>query len=361
MNHLNPMSPKKSDCSPEKSNNNLEKSPFQKVIVTTTARLHMGFIDLNGSKGRLFGSLGLALDAPITKLTISKSKKTLIAGKNSHYVAKIVENIKNSLKISVNFSIEIQEGIPEHAGLGSGTQMALAISAGINALCDLNLTTAQLASLTNRGNRSGVGIGTFEYGGLVLDGGRKIHLEVRQPDNASQINNPQHTLQVPPIIARHDFPQDWPILLIMDNNDQGVFGDAELQAFETLPPADLATAQALSHNVLMQALPAIIEHDYAQFSEAIHALQLAAGNYFAVAQGGHYTSSKVAEILSYINAQGIICAGQSSWGPTGFAIFENEAVANKILNQLQQQFSTFKQVHFQLMRAKNTGATIQLS
>ena len=110
----------------------------------------------------------------------------------------------------------------------------------------------------------------------------------------------------------------------------------------------------------MQALPAIVERDYAQFSQAIHALQLATGAYFSAAQGGHYKSAKVAEALNYLNTQGVICAGQSSWGPTGFAIFENDNIANKMLNQLQQSFSKFGQLRFQLMRAKNSGATIEL-
>ncbi|MES2579375.1 MAG: beta-ribofuranosylaminobenzene 5'-phosphate synthase family protein [Pseudomonadota bacterium] len=333
-----------------------EKLQLQKVTVSTTARLHMGFIDLNGSKGRMFGSLGLALNAPATRLTITKGKKTSIAENGCDYVAKIVEKIKKQLEMEIDFSIEIHESILEHAGLGSGTQMALAISAGINALFDLNLTTAQLAGITSRGRRSGIGIGTFEQGGLVLDGGRNAHQNNTQ-ESSSQENN----RQVPPIIARHHFPQEWPVLLIMDSDDQGVFGDAELQAFETLTHADLATAQALSHRVLMQALPAIVERDYAQFSQAIHALQLATGAYFSAAQGGHYKSARVAEVLDFLNAQGVICAGQSSWGPTGFAIFENDNIANKMLNQLQQSFSKFSQLRFQLMRAKNTGATIQLS
>lgn len=318
---------------------------LQKVTVTTAARLHMGFVDLNGSQGRMFGSLGLALEAPTTKLTVFKSKKTLIDAKNLNYVAKIVENFKNQLKISVNFSIKVAENIPEHAGLGSGTQMALAIGAGINALFNLNLTTAELAAITSRGRRSGVGIGTFEQGGLVLDGGRSVHHQNNQ--------------RTPPIIARHSFPQEWPVLLILDHHSQGLSGDAELQAFEVLSHAGLVTAQALSHRVLMQALPAIVEHDYAQFSQAIHALQLATGEYFSTAQGGHYKSTKVAAVLHYLNQQGIICAGQSSWGPTGFAIFEDEGKANAMLAQLQQQFGQ-SQLHFQLMQAKNTGADIDL-
>lgn len=320
------------------------KLQAQKATVVTTARLHMGFVDLNGTQGRMFGSLGVALDAPTTQLTIFKSEKTLIEAKNHQFVANIVENLKNQLKISVNFSIKIDENIPEHAGLGSGTQMALAIAAGVNTLFDLNLTIAQLAAITSRGRRSGVGIGTFDSGGLVLDGGRNVN----------------HPNKLPPIIARHDFPADWPILLMMDNNDQGVFGDAELQAFEALSQANLATAQALSHRVLMQALPAIVERDYAQFSQAIHALQIATGAYFSAAQGGHYKSAKVAAALDYLNQQGVICTGQSSWGPTGFAIFEDENRAKIMLNQLQQQFSQ-SNLSFQLVRAKNTGASIALS
>ena len=347
MNHQNPISIENSE--PQ------EKLRVEKVTITTTARLHMGFIDLNGSKNRLFGSLGVALNAPAIQLVMSKNKKTSIVGKICNNVSKIVEKISNNLEMDINVLIDIHEIIPEHAGLGSGTQMALAIGAGINALYNLNLTFAQIANLTNRGNRSGIGIGTFEHGGLVLDGGRKTQFPT------SELEDSTHLLTLPPIIARHDFPPEWPILLIMDNEDQGVFGDAEMQAFETLEPAEFTTAQALSHRVLMQALPAIVERDYAQFSEAIHALQLATGDYFSAAQGGHYKSSRVAQVLKYINAQGIICAGQSSWGPTGFAVFENVDTANKILNQLQRQFSNFNQLQFQLTRAKNTGATIQLS
>lgn len=335
--------------------NTSEKLYCQKVTVTTSARLHMGFVDLNGSKGRMFGSLGLALNEPETRLTITKGKKTLIET-DHHDVVKIIERIKKKLCFEVDFAIEIHEKIPKHAGLGSGTQMALAIGAAVNTLFDLNFTTAQIAAMTSRGRRSGVGIGTFEQGGLVLDGGISVLHNHSQENDLEKSN-----ALVPPIIARHDFPIEWPVLLIMDDDDQGVFGEAELQAFKTLTHADLNTAQALSHSVLMQALPAIVERDYVQFSQAIHALQLATGAYFSAAQGGHYKSARVGEVLNYLNKQGIICAGQSSWGPTGFAILEDDIIANELLNQLQQTFSKFSQLRFQLMHAKNTGATIQLS
>ena len=34
------------------------------VKVTANARLHLGFLDLNGDLGRKFGSIGLCLDQP---------------------------------------------------------------------------------------------------------------------------------------------------------------------------------------------------------------------------------------------------------------------------------------------------------
>ncbi len=36
-----------------------------KVSVEATARLHLGFLDMNGGLGRKFGGLGLSLDATI--------------------------------------------------------------------------------------------------------------------------------------------------------------------------------------------------------------------------------------------------------------------------------------------------------
>lgn len=317
-----------------------------KVIVTSAARLHMGFFDLNGSTGRMFGSLGLAIDAPCTQIEITKSEKTVVEGVDSNHLSKNIDKIVKSLKIlhkiSQQFSVKINQSIPQHTGLGSGTQMALALGAGLNRLFNLGLTVPQIAALTQRGSRSGIGIGTFEYGGLVVDGGRG---EVDLP---------------PPIIARHDFPQEWPILLILDNAEQGAHGEHELMAFDALPKASLETSQILAHNVLMQALPALVERDYAAFSNAIYKLQRATGEYFAPAQGGIFKSKNVTEALNYLYQNNVLCAGQSSWGPTGFAIFENDLSANAMKKQLQQKFANLANISFQMVRAKNTGASIKL-
>ena len=331
------------------SNSQATDYKVMKVIVTTSARLHMGFFDLNGTTGRMFGSLGVGIDTPCTQIEIARSNMKLIEC-NAIDLSESVEKIAKSFKlahkfkrqISQDFSVKINQSIPEHTGLGSGTQMALALGAGLNRLFNLGLTVPKIAALTQRGSRSGIGIGMFEHGGFVVDGGRG---NAKAP---------------PPIIARHDFPQEWPILLIIDNAEQGAHGEHELMAFDALPKASLETAQTLAHCVLMQALPALVERDYVEFSRAIYKLQRATGEYFAPAQGGIFKSKSVAEVLNYLYQNNVLCAGQSSWGPTGFAVFKDDLSANATLTLLQQQFSKFNNISFQLVRSKNTGASIQL-
>lgn len=58
--------------------------------------------------------------------------------------------------------------------------------------------------MSERGIRSGIGIGAFRSGGLLVDGGRGLETDI------------------PPIISRMDFPQQWRILLVFDTRQQGV-------------------------------------------------------------------------------------------------------------------------------------------
>jgi hypothetical protein len=43
------------------------------VAVTVSARLHLGFLDLNGEFGRQFGSLGLSISEPRGRLTLRRA------------------------------------------------------------------------------------------------------------------------------------------------------------------------------------------------------------------------------------------------------------------------------------------------
>lgn len=314
------------------------------VNVTTSSRLHLGFFDLNGGLGRKFGSIGLSLQAPVTSLSISPSKTFTAEGEGAERAIKIAQQVARHLNVDGGVHIHLDQVIPEHSGLGSGTQLSLAVGMAMNALYQRNLNVNEVAVLTQRGTRSGIGLGTFSTGGLIVDGGRAS----KSP--------------VPPVIARAEFPEDWPILLIFDKGHSGVYGTQELLAFQNLPLFPEASAALLCRQVLMQALPAIVERDLPAFGQAIQALQAVTGDYFAPAQGGgRYTSSLVANVLSQLQANGVHCFGQSSWGPTGFAVFENQLEAETQLNQLNASFGHEQTLQFLLTKANNQPSRIAVS
>lgn len=322
-----------------------------KVQVNCSSRLHMGFFDLNGGLGRKFGSIGLTLDSPCTHLAVTTANELTVSGAEAvpeNVLAKARE-LAQKLMVSLSLqpvSIDIHAYIPEHAGLGSGTQMALAIGTALSKLFRLNLSVQQIALLTHRGRRSGIGIAAFEQGGLLVDGGRSLEGAARN---------------VPPLLARYVFPEEWRILLIFDHHQPGVHGQQELAAFDALPIFPETLAAHLCRQVLMRAMPAILEKDLKAFGQAIQELQQHVGDYFAPAQGGRYASKKVSDVLNYLQQNGVACLGQSSWGPTGFAIFETEQAAQQQLQRLKHQFSAAHlagQLSWQICKASNHGAQV---
>jgi len=225
----------------------------------------MGFIDLSGSLGRHFGSIGVALNEISTCLTVTSSNKRLITGQSIERAGQCLDLLCQALKVSDQLHIHIESAIPEHVGLGSGTQMSLAIGMALSAYYNINLNVRDIAALTYRGQRSGIGIGVFERGGLVVDGGRG------------------DKTVTPPVLSHMVIPADWRFILVFDERGQGLHGQQEIQAFQALPPFPKAEAERLCYLLLMQGLPAVAENDIQQFGDAISQLQQSVGEHFASA------------------------------------------------------------------------------
>ena len=165
------------------------------VSVKTTARLHLGFLEMRGDLGRKFGGIGLALNDPGTSITLSHAEANRVTGPEHARAQDLLETAQDRLSITTRHHLTIHEAIPAHSGLGSGTQLALAIAAALRKLEDLPKNSASDAAMLSRGARSGLGAGLFETGGIVVDGGR----------GAKTIT--------PPTISRLEFPQNWrPVL-----------------------------------------------------------------------------------------------------------------------------------------------------
>jgi beta-RFAP synthase len=309
------------------------------VTVSVAARLHLGFLDLNGGLGRRFGSLGLALEEPRTSLELRRAAADTTAGPQAGRARVYLEKAAAALAVPGGHALTILQAIPEHAGLGSGTQLALAVAAALRSLHGLPLDAERDASLLDRGARSGLGMAFFRQGGVVLDGGR---------------SGPEGPV---PVIARLPFPADWRILLILDRSRQGMHGDAEAAAFAALPEFPSELAAHLCRLAVMLALPALAEADIRGFGRAITEIQRHIGDYFAPAQNGRYASPAVARALAILAKRGAEGFGQSSWGPTGFAFARSADEALSWRNSLADMAAEAG-LEITIVKGRNEGASI---
>lgn len=290
------------------------------VTVTVPARLHLGFLDLNGGLGRRFGSIGLAINGLKTSITFNAASQPQVTGPESERVRGYLQAMQRALDIENTCHVRIDEVVPAHAGLGSGTQIALAVAAGVRRFHGLPLDVRGDAIRLERGARSGVGIGLFDHGGLVVDGGR----------------GPLTTAA--PVVSRMPFPEQWRILVVLDPHRQGVHGPDEREVFSKLAPSSDGQAAHLCRLVLMKALPALAERDIAGFGSAIKEMQVLLGDYFAAIQGGsRFSSPDVAAALAALEDEGAYGIGQSSWGPTGFAFAPSAEEANRLVESIYRQ------------------------
>jgi beta-RFAP synthase len=315
-----------------------------KITVTAPARLHMGFIDLCGALDRHFGSIGIAINDIYTRLTVTKSMQRQITGPDAERADKCLTQLCEALKVSDQLSIDIESAIPEHVGLGSGTQMALAIGSALNAYYDLGLTVRDIASLMDRGLRSGIGIGVFEFGGLVVDGGRG-----------------KNTI-VPPVLVNLPVPSVWRFILVFDKRGKGLYGKEEMDAFAALPGFPQREAERLCYLLLMQGLPAVAENDINAFGDVISQLQHAVGQHFAPVQGGGiYASQEVAQAMAWLAEQGAVGVGQTSWGPTGFCMLDSIESAEALIHKAKIQFAESSHLDFKIVSANNQNGSSRVT
>jgi beta-ribofuranosylaminobenzene 5'-phosphate synthase len=297
---------------------------------------------MNGSRGRRFGSVGLTLDGPGVELSVRRAPSFAIAGMQSERAVIFANALRGRFNLPDDFQLTVSQAIPEHVGLGSGTQLGIAVGVALARLYRLDLSVREIAVVVERGQRSGIGAGAFEFGGFLVDGGK----------GASD--------EPPPIVSRVDFPSDWRVLLVLERATRGLHGEPETAAFQTLPAFSEALVGHLCRLMLMQALPALAERDIESFGSAIGELQRITGDYFAPAQGGRFASPAVSDALAWIESQGIAGVGQSSWGPTGFAIIAGEDRAAELARAAKSRWGDAGPLEFVVCGGRNRGGEVEV-
>ena len=319
----------------------IEQKAITGFRVVAPARLHLGFLDLNGNIGRRYGSIGLAVEAPATVIRVSRAPEAAASGPERERVLKIISRTRAALGLPGQYAVSVESAIPAHAGLGSGTQLATAVGAAMMRLEGLNISPQQIGDIAGRGARSAIGMAAFEGGGFIVDGGR------------GTIDHP------PPVLVQMPFPEDWRVLLVLDRTAEGAHGDREAKAFAALPELPAALAGELCRLVLMQLLPGLKEHDIGAYGAALTRIQEIMGGHFAAAQSGSpWTSPAVGQLVKRLEAAGARGIGQTSWGPTGFAFVSSEAAAARLYHSFVGE-ATAKGLELMVARGRNAGAIIE--
>jgi beta-ribofuranosylaminobenzene 5'-phosphate synthase len=310
------------------------------MIVETPSRIHISLIDMNASLGRVDGSVGLALEEPKIRVRIEEEKGArgvVSEGSLRERAKEAATKVLQALGLEGGIRITVEEAYPQHIGLGSGTQIALAAGMGAARLRGADLGAREVASLVGRGGTSGIGVAAFEKGGFLLDGGHSWKEKGDfLPSSASRT-------PPPPLLFRHPFP--WKVLLVFPRTGRQVSGQQEVDLFRTHCPIPLSEVQALSHTLLMELLPALVEEDLESFGTAINRIQTLGFKRREV----ELQPPQVKELLTLCREEAF-GAGLSSFGPTLYCVLEEEGPLLERLRGREDVQGTL------LTRANHTGA-----
>ena len=329
----------------------MRTSDNKAVTVEAGARLHLGFIDPLGGSGRRYGSLGVAIRRPFFSLTAELTKRGVtVKGSSRKRTRHLIGLFKKHLRYTGGLRVSVHNEIPEHVGLGSGTQISLALGTALATLLEREVDVQELARAAGRGAVSGIGTATFEKGGFVVDGGiPTIGIEDAEEEARSH---------VPPLLFRHSVPKDWVFVIALPNIPRGFSGAAEEQAFSKVPSDPTEEANEIGRLVLMQLLPALIEENIIHFGQALTTIQRLVGDCFAAAQGGRFANPVIATCITAMLEAGAFGAGQSSWGPACYGLSRGTTAVEAIKQAVSRVLDATSGGTIIVTRANNDGARV---
>jgi predicted sugar kinase len=101
------------------------------------------------------------------------------------------------------------------------------------------------------------------------------------------------------------------------------------------------------------------EADFGPFARGVSEVQRVIGRYFAPVQNGSaYTSPEVAQVVEWLAANFDAAVGQSSWGPTGFAVFASQADADRAVDRARAAGQVAGPLTLRIVKGRNHGALL---
>jgi len=305
------------------------------VAVTAPSRLHFGMFSFGQPDVPSFGGVGAMIESPGLHLTIRRGERFTVEGVHCERARQFADltlaNLCNERgceeklpHLRSQIHIEVERAPREHIGLGVGTQLGLSVAAAICTAFELRPPAAtELARLVGRSSRSAIGTYGFDFGGLLIDRGRIPEIALRQGR------------------LRAEIPAAWKFVLFRPTTATGLAGDAERAAFDRLPPVPREVTNQLWKEAIDNLLPAAAAGDLAAFSRSRYRFNHTAGLCFAAQQGGPYVAGIANDLIEFLRRDGIEGVGQTSWGPTVFALCPDEPEAVDCAQLVRDKFPDF--------------------
>jgi beta-ribofuranosylaminobenzene 5'-phosphate synthase len=322
-----------------------------RVVIQTPSRLHLTLTDLTGSCGRVDGGVGISLDEPNILLDGERGEDLVVVGENADRALAAARAVQKHLGLG-GAHLTIRSGYRMHAGLGGGTQLCIAAGKAMCELYHQPLSVREIAQIINRGGTSGIGTAAFEVGGFLIDGGHSYG-----PGKDKMSFSPSSAcsgVRPASVIARHDFPRDWKIILALPEINAGAHGKREVDIFREYCPLPAAEVHELCYQILVRMLPSLVEGSLDDFGSAVNRVQEIGFKKVEVM----LQHPVVHRLMEAMREAGAACAGLSSFGPTVYAITDTqgrdiEAAAREAMREVGGEVL--------ITRSRNEGARVRMS
>ncbi|MEJ7594044.1 MAG: hypothetical protein WKF77_21090 [Planctomycetaceae bacterium] len=316
-----------------------------RIDITTGSRLHFGLICSEPGARWRFGGIGVMLRQPAWCLSVTPivAEKDAIEATDdiSRRICEFLQRIRLHCHIT-SLRIEVQHEVPFHTGLGSGTQLGLALSAASELMTHRRLQEDpfQLAQLACRAERSAIGTIGFARGGFLVDHGESYGESQRRQ------------------VERLIFPDDWRFVLAYPENSQGLSGEKERTFFGQRIHMPQTLIANLEQQVLQEIIPAIRKTQFEAFATSLEKYGQSVGKFYAAEQGGVFAHPAMTQLAMHLRTVGVSGMAQSSWGPLIGIPAESQNHAEEIMRLIPDSIGPSR-LATMISEPLNTGATIR--
>lgn len=320
------------------------KNEVEAVEVRTPARIHLGMFSFGRSDVRSFGGVGMMIERPGVQLRMARAGGVQARGVLAERAVAAADACMRHWRLppTKGVSIDVISAPREHAGLGCGTQLSLAVAAGIDGIYGQRAAAGfpddteqpfsldpsgviELARAVGRGKRSCIGLHGFARGGLIVEAGRYVVEGSKEADWSDPFS---------PLVARVRLPSSWRCVVVMQKGMSGLHGERERLAFEQLPAVPLEVTAEMARIALLDLVPAANEGNFSRFADAVARYGVAAGRPFEPVTDRLESSEIIRDVCMLLGELGARGVTQSSWGPTVITCCESLVEAACLLEQI---------------------------